>query len=83
MPSTSLPVGERLDSSWQGCPDPRLKLQTGTGRHGGGAEPLNAVWENNKNIWHNRGLREPELYAGAQLSTRIWACLWDSILQCL
>ena len=36
--------------------------------HGG-----DAAWGNEKNIWHNKSLREEELYARAQLST----CVWD------
>ena len=35
--------GEK-DSSWQGCPDPRLKLKTGTVLHCGDEELLNAAW---------------------------------------
>ena len=43
-------LGVELDSSWQGCPDSRLKLKTGTIPHGGDAELVNAAWGNNKNI---------------------------------
>ena len=41
-------LGGELGSSWQGCPDPRLKLKTGAGPHDGGSELLNIQWGNNK-----------------------------------
>ena len=39
---------------------------------GGDAELSIPGWGNNKNIWHNKSLREQELHTRAQLSTCVW-----------